>query len=109
MGGCPMPSVAIVGAGPAGLTLARLLQRRGVSVRVFEGDATQAARRQGGSLDLHEEQLATRPVAEGIATYDANMLARMRTAISETLAAQDLMIAEDAPRGIVDHVQRPRS
>ena len=45
-------TVAVVGAGPAGLTLARLLQLRGFSVRVFERDTSPDARRQGGSLDL---------------------------------------------------------
>jgi 2-polyprenyl-6-methoxyphenol hydroxylase-like FAD-dependent oxidoreductase len=44
--------VAIVGAGPAGLTLARLLQMRGFSVKIFERDASATARPQGGSLDL---------------------------------------------------------
>ena len=44
--------VAIVGAGPAGLTLARLLQGEGFAVRVFERDASATARPQGGSLDL---------------------------------------------------------
>ena len=47
-------SIAIIGGGPAGLTLARLLQMRGVEVTVFERDASPAARSQGGSLDLHE-------------------------------------------------------
>ncbi|WP_442948916.1 FAD-dependent oxidoreductase [Nostoc sp.] len=45
-------TVAIVGAGPAGLTLARLLQMRGFSVRVFERDDSPTSRTQGGSLDL---------------------------------------------------------
>lgn len=46
--------VAVVGGGPAGLTLARLLQLRGVDVRVFERDPSKEARTQGGSLDLHQ-------------------------------------------------------
>ncbi len=44
--------VAIVGAGPAGLTLARLLQMRGFAVKIFERDASPTSRPQGGSLDL---------------------------------------------------------
>lgn len=48
-------TVAIVGAGPAGLTLARLLQIRGFAVQIFERDASPAARRQGGSLDLRPD------------------------------------------------------
>jgi 2-polyprenyl-6-methoxyphenol hydroxylase-like FAD-dependent oxidoreductase len=45
-------TVAVVGAGPAGLTLTRLLQTRGFSVRIFERDSASTARLQGGSLDL---------------------------------------------------------
>jgi len=47
--------IAIVGGGPSGLTLARLLQMRGGDVQVYELDATPDARNQGGALDLHEE------------------------------------------------------
>ena len=47
--------VAIVGAGPGGATLARLLQMRGFNVRVFERDASATARPQGGSLDLRPD------------------------------------------------------
>jgi len=47
-------TVAIVGAGPAGATLARLLQTRGYDVKVFERDASPTSRSQGGSLDLRK-------------------------------------------------------
>lgn len=47
--------VAIVGGGPGGLTLARLLQQRGVDVTVYERDATPQVRLQGSALDLHHD------------------------------------------------------
>src|ERR1700744_1990767 len=46
--------VAIVGGGPGGLTLARLLQLKGATVNVYERDADQYARVQGSPLDMHE-------------------------------------------------------
>ena len=46
---------AIIGGGPAGLTLARLLQLQGADVTVYERDADRNARAQGATLDLHEE------------------------------------------------------
>lgn len=49
------PSIAIIGGGPGGLMLARLLQRGGRAVTVFERDAHAGERPQGGSLDLHAE------------------------------------------------------
>ena len=47
--------VAIVGGGPAGLTLARILQRHNVACRLYESEPAATARNQGGSLDLHQE------------------------------------------------------
>jgi 2-polyprenyl-6-methoxyphenol hydroxylase-like FAD-dependent oxidoreductase len=46
--------IAIVGGGPGGLTLARLLQLQGADVTVYERDADKNARVQGAPLDLHE-------------------------------------------------------
>lgn len=47
--------IAIVGGGPGGLMLARLLQMCGLSPVVFERDSHADERPQGGSLDLHTE------------------------------------------------------
>ncbi|MEG9432566.1 FAD-dependent oxidoreductase [Terriglobus sp. ADX1] len=49
-----MPSrIAIVGGGPGGLTLARILHQNGVSVTVLERESSFIYRPQGGSLDIH--------------------------------------------------------
>lgn len=48
-------TVAIIGGGPGGLTLATLLQKKGVAVKVYERDIDRNVRIQGGALDLHEE------------------------------------------------------
>ncbi|KAF2671756.1 putative salicylate hydroxylase [Microthyrium microscopicum] len=48
------PKIAIIGAGPSGLTLARILYSKGLqTITVFEGEASRHVRSQGGSLDLH--------------------------------------------------------
>jgi tetracycline resistance monooxygenase len=46
--------VAIIGAGPVGLTMARLLQQEGVNVKVYERDRDARSRIWGGTLDLHK-------------------------------------------------------
>lgn len=45
--------IAIIGGGPGGLTLARLLQLKGVNVKVYERDFGKEARVQGAIVDLH--------------------------------------------------------
>jgi len=45
--------VAIIGAGPVGLTMAKLLQQKGIDVTVYERDKNSRARIWGGTLDLH--------------------------------------------------------
>lgn len=47
--------IAIVGGGPGGLTLARLLQIKGADVKVYERDVNKDVRVQGATLDLHDE------------------------------------------------------
>ncbi len=59
--------VAIIGAGPAGATLARLLQMRGFTVRVIERDASSTARPQGGSLDVRPDSGQRAIEAAGLA------------------------------------------
>ncbi|MCP2024952.1 tetracycline resistance monooxygenase [Flavobacterium sp. HSC-32F16] len=45
---------AIAGAGPVGLTMARLLQQNGINVTVYERDKDPKSRIWGGTLDLHK-------------------------------------------------------
>ncbi len=49
------PRIAIVGGGPGGLTLARMLHVHGVSATVLEREGSFTHRSQGGSLDMHAE------------------------------------------------------
>ncbi|MCF0072919.1 FAD-dependent monooxygenase [Dyadobacter sp. CY261] len=47
--------IAIIGGGPGGLTLARLLQLKGADVKVYERDFNRDVRVQGATLDLHDD------------------------------------------------------
>jgi len=50
-----MPRIGIVGGGPAGLTLARILHVHGIASVVFEREGRNRERPQGGSLDMHTD------------------------------------------------------
>ncbi|WP_329067382.1 FAD-dependent oxidoreductase [Amycolatopsis sp. NBC_01480] len=54
--------ITVIGAGPGGLTCARILQQHGIAVTVYDRDPGPEARNQGGSLDLHADngQIALR-------------------------------------------------
>ena len=53
-------TIAIVGGGPGGLILARVLHLNGIEAVVYERDASRAARDQGSMLDIHSGQRALR-------------------------------------------------
>ncbi len=72
---CDFPEIAIIGGGPGGLTLARLLHVHGIAATVFESDAGPDARIQGGSLDLHADSGLAALEAAGL-TAAFNRVAR---------------------------------
>lgn len=72
-----MPRIGIVGGGPAGLTLARILHVHGIQSLVFEREGHFGERPQGGTLDMHPDtgQFALRcahlePAFQRVARYE---------------------------------------
>ncbi|WP_316832847.1 NAD(P)/FAD-dependent oxidoreductase [Pedobacter aquatilis] len=76
--------VAIIGAGPVGLTMARLLQQKGVNVTVYERDKDDQTSISGGTLDLHKGSGQDALEAAGLlAAYYEKALAMGRTIVDE--------------------------
>src|ERR1700744_5677761 len=88
--------IAIVGGGPGGLTLARLLQMKGADVKVYERDLHKDARAQGATLDLHDESgLKALREAGLIGQFMANY--RPGAELVRILDKNAAIIAEDTP------------
>lgn len=51
----PTHRIAIIGAGPGGLTCARILQQQGITAAVYDLAPSPTARNQGGTLDMHPD------------------------------------------------------
>ena len=49
------PRIAVIGAGPGGLSLARMLHKEGLVATVFDKDQDASERSVGGSLDMQED------------------------------------------------------
>ncbi len=92
-------SIAIVGGGPGGLTLARLLQLKGANVKVFERDLNKNARVQGAPLDLHDNSgLAAIRKANLLEEFKQNYLVG---------ADRELIVNENAEIFFSDHDSKP--
>lgn len=92
-------SIAIVGGGPGGLTLARLLQLKGADVKVFERDLNKNARVQGAPLDLHDDSgLAAIRKADLLEEFKQNYLVG---------ADRELIMNENAEIFFSDHDSKP--
>ncbi|UFX43746.1 FAD-dependent monooxygenase [Bradyrhizobium sp. 41S5] len=92
--------IAIVGAGPGGLTLARLLHVAGIKTSLFERESSATERPQGGTLDLHAESgqlaLARAGLTDGflqIARYE-DQGSRLYTSDGRLLLADDDMTGD---------------
>jgi 2-polyprenyl-6-methoxyphenol hydroxylase-like FAD-dependent oxidoreductase len=77
--------IAIIGAGPSGLTLARILLQNGIQSTIFEGEASSTVRSQGGTLDLH-------PRSGQAALVEAGLISKFKK--HSRLEGEDMVLAD---------------
>lgn len=96
-----MVTIAIIGAGLGGLTLARVLHVNGISATVYEAEPSAESRPQGGQLDIHEEDgqvaLAAAGLTEGFRAI-INVGGQATRVVDST---GTILLDEDAPEGDV--------
>ena len=91
--------IAIVGGGPGGLTLARLLQLKGSNAKVYERDLNAATRVQGSPFDMHEG-------SGWAALRKANLLDQFRQHVRQG-ADKKIIVNERAEIIFSDHTTKP--
>lgn len=87
--------IAVIGAGPGGLICARILQRHGIDVTVYELDASATARDQGGTLDMHPDTGGHAPARRRL----VGRLRRLGPPRGRTVAPGRARRADDVRRG----------
>ncbi len=97
--------IAVVGGGPGGLTLARLLQQMNAQVSVYERDQSRSARVQGSALDLHEDSGLAALEAAGL--IDAFWASHRPDLDRLRLTDADGRILHDHPRRMSGDGKRP--
>lgn len=75
--------IAIIGAGPVGLTMAKLLQQEGIIVSVYERDKDSQTRITGGPLDLHKDSGQNAMKKAGLLEYYYEMAIPMGRIIAD--------------------------
>lgn len=88
--------IAVIGAGPGGLTLAGVLRRNGIAATVYEQDRSPEDRPQGGTLDMHADSGQVALAAAGLLEHflaasrpegqDNRLLDRSGTVLFESIS-----------------------